>query len=514
MLALKITGDASGAKRAFHDAEGSAGGFGKKMAGVAAGAAAALGAVAAVGMAAFESASNLEQQAGAVDAIFGKNAAKMHGYAKQAATTVGLAQSEYSELASVLGAQLSNAGFEGDKLTGTVNGLVEKGADLAAQFGGSTADAVSALSSILKGETDPIERYGISLKQSDINARLAAQGQDELTGQALKNATAQAALALVTEQSKTAQGAFARESDTAAGKMATLSAMWENGKAALGAGLLPVFVTAANFLTDKVIPTWQRLTAAGGPLRIMFDQVSAFVRGQLIPAVAGLARELGPKLIPVFQSAGRIVTNFVVPAFMAIWKIVQQYVVPILRSVLSPALDGLQKLWGSLEDALERNRGKFSGLLDNVRPLLNFLKNTVAPFIGGALKWAFENLGGVIGGVVDAIAWVLDKASAIGGFVGRLGSSMFGAAPAPVAAAGGGGVFGAAPGVARFGAAGGAGGGGRSAGVTVAAAAPVVNITINGAVDRVGTARQIRELLADVGMLTGTRPAVSLGGLR
>src|SRR4029077_17622360 len=54
--------------------------------------------------------------------------------------------------------------------------LINLGADLAATYGGTTSEAVSALSALLRGERDPIERYGVSLKQADVDAQLLATG--------------------------------------------------------------------------------------------------------------------------------------------------------------------------------------------------------------------------------------------------------------------------------------------------------------------------------------------------
>ena len=59
-------------------------------------------------------------------------------------------------------------GVAAGDLAPVTNDLVGLGADLAAQFGGSSADAVAALSSLLRGETDPIEKYGVAIKQADI----------------------------------------------------------------------------------------------------------------------------------------------------------------------------------------------------------------------------------------------------------------------------------------------------------------------------------------------------------
>lgn len=516
-LALKITGDVSGGISALDEADGKAsrlgGTMGKLGAGIAAGAAAGAAALVGLGISAYNAASDAQQAAGAVDAVFGANAAQMKAYAAAAVDTVGLSASAYNQLSSVLGAQLSNAGFAGEKLSGTVNNLVGLGADLSAQFGGSTADAVEALSSVLKGETDPIERYGISIKQSDISARLAALGQDKLTGAALKTATAQAALTLVTEQSKSAQGAFAREGDTAAQSTQKLGAMWENFQASLGQRLLPLVTKVADFLRGTVLPIVSQWTEEGGFLYTAWQSISSFLSGQLIPALTSLWNEIAPKVLPILQTMGSVINDFLVPAFKAIWGFIQQYVIPIFKSVLGPALEGVSSVWHKLEDALERNRGKFVAIYDNIKPLLEFLKNTVAPFIGGALKMGFEGLGFVIGKVVDAIAWVLDKASAVGGFIGKVGGFLFGG----TAGGGTGGavrgappVFGAAAGAAGLFASSysiGGGAGPSAAGGLLLPVGDTYNITITGALDPVAVADQLADMLDRRARRLGLMPA-------
>src|SRR5690606_19832279 len=121
------------------------------------------------------------------------------------------------------------------------NDLVGLGADLAATFGGSTSDAVSALSSLLRGERNPIERYGVSMNEATVKAKMAALGLDGLTGEAEKNAKLQATLAILTEQTADAQGQFAREADTAAGAAQIATAKQEDMRAKIGTGLLPIY---------------------------------------------------------------------------------------------------------------------------------------------------------------------------------------------------------------------------------------------------------------------------------
>jgi len=263
------------------------------------------------------SASGLEQSIGGVDAVFKDSADTIHGWAEAAADSVGLARSEYNELATVLGAQLKNMGVPLDEVAIKTGDLVAMGADLAAQFGGTTSDAVSALSSLLRGERDPIERYGISINEAAVKAKAMSMGlvqasqdsakveaaqiratlaQDkynaavrkygEESPQALAaqasmisanaslekslegtggeldaNAKMQATLALLTEQSADAHGAFARESGTLAGQQQRLKAEMENVKTEIGTALMPVVTDLLGVFRDEGIPVLQGMAS-------------------------------------------------------------------------------------------------------------------------------------------------------------------------------------------------------------------------------------------------------------
>lgn len=210
----------------------------------------AVGGVLRLGQSVVKAASDVQQSFGAIDAVFGKNADVVKAWARSAANDVGLAKSEYAQLATVLGASLKNTGIK--EFTGQTADLIVKGADLAAQFGGSTKEAIEAISSLLRGELDPIERYGVSIKQSTINAELAAKGLDKLTGAARTQAEQQVRLKLLNDQTASSYKAFSRESDTLANQQQKLGANWENLKAFLGERFLPVATKLTKWLVDTV----------------------------------------------------------------------------------------------------------------------------------------------------------------------------------------------------------------------------------------------------------------------
>ena len=200
----------------------------------------ALGAIGALGKGAMDYASEAEQSYGAVESIFGAHADAITAKSKEAAEAVGLSGREYRELSSLTGAMLKNMGMPMDEVTGKTQELVAVASDLSATFGGSTKDAIEAVNALLRGEADPIERYGVSIKKTDVNARLAAKGLSDLEGEALKQAEAQELLAMLMEQTADAQGQFARETDTAAHKQQVATAKMNDAREVIGMALLPV----------------------------------------------------------------------------------------------------------------------------------------------------------------------------------------------------------------------------------------------------------------------------------
>jgi hypothetical protein len=521
-LAIKITGDASDAKRAFDDVEDHGGRmsgvFGKVGAGIAVGAAVGGAALVALGKASFDAASDFQQSTGAVEAIFGEYADGMKDSASIAATEVGLSAAQYENAAAVIGAQMKNAGLPIDEVALKTEGLISQGADMAAIFGGTATEAVDALSSALKGEMDPIERYGVSLNQAAIDAQMAADGNDKLTGAAEKTAKTQAILELITKQTAATQGAWADQSNTAAESQQILSAKLENVKAKLGEGLLPVFAGAATFVSDKVIPAFEKLTQKGGPLSDMFEKVSKFVTDKVVPAAQDLFRWYSEKIGPVFADVSRVLTEVAVPAFQKIWGFVNDFVIPIFKSVLGPVIDGVRDVVHKLSDKLIENKDKFAEIYEKVKPFVEFLRDKVAPVVGVLLKGAFDLLGKAIGPVVDVITWLLDKAGAVLGFIGKVGGfigDLFGGS------SGGGGaarrgapLVGAARGAAPLRTASFSGGAGAgptgAAGLTLLPGGDTYNITLNGIIDGDDAAEKIARLLDRRATMTGAAFAAAI----
>jgi methyl-accepting chemotaxis protein len=163
---------------------------------------------------------------------------------------MGLSERAFREGTTALGGQLKGLGFDlEDAATKSVD-LIRVAADLAATYGGTTAEAVQALGAAFRGEADPAERFNLFLNQSRVNAEAVALGLAESTSEVDANAKAQATLSLITKQSADAQGQFARETGTAAGQMQIATASIEDAMANLGESVAPIIASVAGAVAD------------------------------------------------------------------------------------------------------------------------------------------------------------------------------------------------------------------------------------------------------------------------
>lgn len=380
-------------------------------------------------------ASDLEQSIGGVDAVFAEQAKTIHRWAETADQAVGLSQSSYNEFATIVGAQLKNLGIPLDDLSGQTNLLIELGADLAAQYGGPTSEAVSALSSLLRGERDPIERYGVTMNEAAVKAEAfslglveATQDADKVaaaqlraevaqrahndavekygenssqalsanaslisansalesalegtTGELTAQQKAQATLSLLMKQTTDAQGAFARESDTLAGKQQRNSAAWENLTTQLGTSFLPVASQVADVLGKEIIPVISDLADEYGP-----ELAGAFA--DILPDLTELAKELLPLLPDLFEAiiaslpSVIAVLRFLGPLFVSLaqdngtWTTVLRAWLDLMSGTSSPQefVDKILAMSGPLASVLQGAYDLGLGLHGLLQGVINF----------------------------------------------------------------------------------------------------------------------------------------------
>lgn len=426
ILSVRILGDAKGAISAMGEVEGRSsklGGIVKGAGGIIAGAAAAGGAaLVGLGAAGVMAAGDLEQSIGAVDSVFKGSADQVHAFADTAATELGLTGNEYRELATLMGTQLKNGGTALEDLGGKTHELMGLGADLSSMFGGSTTDAVSAISSALKGERDPIEKFGVSLKQAGIDARAAEMGFTKVGGALSDEAQQAATLSLIMEQTADAHGNFGKETGTMAGQVQIATAQWGNFTAQIGMLLLPILTTLLTFLTGSVMPGLQELATVIGPhITAAISQVGPFISGLLsnfgslasgsgilqtiITAVSTAFSLIAPAVmsfLPALMSFGQSVIPVIIGAVQALIPIIMQ-----IASVAIPAILGV----------VQRVLPIVQGVITTVVPAIISAVQTLIPMILGLVPPIMSIVNSVIGVLGPAIQWLLPIVTGIFGAI-------------------------------------------------------------------------------------------------
>lgn len=230
-------------------------------------------------------ASDLNESLTKIDAVFLTNAGTIKDWAKGANQALGQTQQQALEAAGTFGNLFRAFGIGIDPATVMSKKLVELATDLAS-FNNSTVDeALLALRSGLSGETEPLKRFGISLSDDRLKLKAFQLGLIASTKSALLPAAkAQAAYALILQDSTIAQGDFARTSGGLANQQRILAATFKDIQTQIGTALLPVVLKITTALAKGLPKAFDLIRVAGrkavqilGPVfRELADAAGAF----------------------------------------------------------------------------------------------------------------------------------------------------------------------------------------------------------------------------------------------
>ena len=244
--------------------------------------------------------------------------------------------------------------------------------DIAAGSGKSLEAVSNALGKAYEGNSSALAKLGVGLSA----AQLKTMSMDDVTK------------ALAT----TFGGQAAEKADTFAGKMDRLKVAFDEGKETVG-----------SFVLDAITP-----------------MVNTFVR-DVVPAIQKFADEIGPKLQPVIKFLGTYIQEVLLPQFKAVWAFITDFLVPIFSAILTPAINGLRGAFEKVQKAIGDNSEELKPLLNFMKAVGEFARDTLAPIIGGTLKAAFSVLGTIISitisGFSKIVTVVTSVVNAVKGFI-------------------------------------------------------------------------------------------------
>ena len=221
---------------------------------------------------AIEQSRDLTRNMNGLQAVFGELTPQMVAFT-ETSHKMGLSQSEAAKSVTFIGSVLKQSGFALGETAALTERLITLGTDLSITYGYDVQEALLGMTALFRGEYDPIEKFGVAMKQSEIDAEKAARGLSHLTGSAERLADQQIRVELLFQRSADAQGMYAKSSDTLFVAQQNLEATFKNMQATAGMALTPAF-------TD--------LTLAMTPLVEELTPMLAQLMRQLIPVVAAL----------------------------------------------------------------------------------------------------------------------------------------------------------------------------------------------------------------------------------
>lgn len=259
------------------------------------GAAVGLGVLAVKGFqSSVKAASDLGESVNAVSVVFGESAEKMADFGATAAEQVGLSTRAFNELATPLGAILKNAGIPLDQVTDSTIELTTRAADMASVFNTSVADALGAIQAGLRGEQDPLEKYGVSLSAVKVEEAAMAQSGKKNAAALTDQEKMLARMSLILKQTQANAGDFRNTSDGLANSMRIQAAQSENLAARIGEKLIPIQLrwnqaqfAITNFAAEHLLPVMNEVAdaigniadrAAGFQKNLGLDPVEATLR--------------------------------------------------------------------------------------------------------------------------------------------------------------------------------------------------------------------------------------------
>jgi len=319
----------------------------KAFAGIAV--AAGAGAVKAIDMA-----SNLAESQSKVAQIFGDSSAAVEAFSKTAATSLGLSEQNVLDAAGTFGIFGKAAGLGGTDLSDFSNQFTTLSSDLASFNNTSPEDAINAIGSALRGEMEPIRRYGVMIDDAAIKAEAMAQGLYSGTGALTAEAKVLATTALIYKKTSDAQGDFARTSGGLANQTKIMKAQLTNAATTIGTALLPIAIKLSKFFATKVIPAVQKLSEVFSKkgLSGVFDLVK-----QQLPKLQEAFSSLWnwittvgvPKFVDLMQSLGKALVDWIGPRIMPMLKKLGELIGKAANWIFNvglPLLVDKIKLWG------------------------------------------------------------------------------------------------------------------------------------------------------------------------
>jgi hypothetical protein len=279
---------------------------------------------------------SIGEEASKANVIFGESAAAVQEFASSA-SSIGLSQRAALGATASFGNLFAAIGLTREESASMSVDLTRLASDLASFNNTSTEDAITALGAALRGEAEPIRRYGVLLDDASLRQTAFAAGLVRSVKDGLEpSVKAQAAFLAILKQTANAQGDFARTSDSLANQQRILGAEWDNIRATIGDSLQPAYRAFVSALRESL----PQIKAAGLELASFIGEIDF---GRVIDAAISGFNGFTSALSAVLVVAAPLADNLL-PSIGA-------YLAFINRQAIAGGIAGLPRIFSAAASA-------------------------------------------------------------------------------------------------------------------------------------------------------------------
>ncbi|HEY5986790.1 MAG TPA: hypothetical protein VIV12_10490, partial [Streptosporangiaceae bacterium] len=203
---------------------------------------------------AIHAASDMNETASKSNVVFGKFAGSVTQAFADSATAIGQSKQQATEAAATLGNLFVSMGIGQQKAAGMSVSMVKLASDMASFNNASPQETLEAIRAGLVGETEPLRRFGVNLNDAALRAEAMRLGLGKIGATLTPLQRSQAAYSLILQQTKTAQGDFARTAGGMANQERILAARQADLNAAMGKVFLPIASEVLGVVNKLPLP--------------------------------------------------------------------------------------------------------------------------------------------------------------------------------------------------------------------------------------------------------------------
>jgi phage-related protein len=422
-------------------------------------------------------ASDLGESVNAVNVVFGEGAGKILEFGKNAATAVGMANSEFNQMSTITGALLKDTGLSMEEVAGETINLTERAADMASVFNTDVNDAMSAINQAIRGETEAIRRYAGDVTDASLQTYLLSKGITTSVTELTEQEKRLYRVELIMKQTAVTAGDFKNTQDSLANQQRILSAQFKDMSATLGAQLLPIVQKVLEAIRPAVdaIARWieanpklatgimlavgalAALTAVVGTLAVV---TLAFmtVAWPIVGIVAGITLAVGlliaagvalyknwDEIVAFATSAWNTVYETIAGVltslkefFVEVWESIKSTVMTYIYFIVGLYAMLLDMIWPNWEENLSKMLEYWKMVWDGIKAFFvatwEWMKTMFASvseffssFWEGVVEvfmWAKEQIGGVFDWISEKVEPIFDVLEKLKNMLKDIGSGV------------------------------------------------------------------------------------------